>query len=504
MSLAMIVLVFFTLVIIVTKPGNIYTWLISLMIASIECVLFSLLCDASISGNYQVMRNAALYAKDYTLYLRIVSLPLNYRITETVGNIGVYLFMGAAFLLGIKYYSGFIKAPRWKATFLAIVSLILPLILYFANTAEVKYKVYLAFFARKRLNLAFLRTVNFLTNLIFVLYLAVPLFFFLKILRKSQTMYRTRQTLALLITMGLLDFIFLSIYFGGYKIRIFHTPAELQTFLLPGKLNEVNYTLFYNIMPYMILFSILILLTTLLGMGGLENLNRRMPRHIIKENERFCSNMRGSFHTFKNIFFSYDILINELYEHEINEEQRVRLEKIRTINQENLNSVSNVLNSLKVPQNAMQKTELIDSIYQAVKKLPENKVVLLELPERETCFVRFSRYQLPEVIENLVQNAMDAVTASKKENGRVSVSVVQEDNIAVVRIQDNGIGISKKDRNKIFEAFYSTKKTGKNWGLGLNYVGNVVNAQGALLLIDSKEGEGSTFELLIKKTKERK
>lgn len=109
---------------------------------------------------------------------------------------------------------------------------------------------------------------------------------------------------------------------------------------------------------------------------------------------------------------------------------------------------------------------------------------------------------LKEAISNLIDNAIKY----SKESVKINISSSSDANHDIINIYDNGIGIPQKDQKKIFEKFErasaikQTRKGGPSgFGLGLNYVYQVMEAHEGRVYINSKEGEFSEFSLLIPK-----
>jgi two-component system, NtrC family, sensor kinase len=117
------------------------------------------------------------------------------------------------------------------------------------------------------------------------------------------------------------------------------------------------------------------------------------------------------------------------------------------------------------------------------------------------------------VILNLITNAFYAVS-EKKRNGHlipeggiespqkqyeptVWVGTKRTNDMVVVFIKDNGIGISKSALDKIFQPFFTTKPTGEGTGLGLSMSYDIVKAHGGELKVATKEGEGSEFMIYL-------
>ena len=81
--------------------------------------------------------------------------------------------------------------------------------------------------------------------------------------------------------------------------------------------------------------------------------------------------------------------------------------------------------------------------------------------------------------------------------GTLKISVKKRAGEACVTITDTGEGIKKSDIDKIFDPFFTTKATGKGTGLGLSTAYGVVRQIRGDILVESKLGEGSTFNVLL-------
>jgi signal transduction histidine kinase len=106
------------------------------------------------------------------------------------------------------------------------------------------------------------------------------------------------------------------------------------------------------------------------------------------------------------------------------------------------------------------------------------------------------------VILNLITNAFYVVDEKKKQNPTgyeplVTVSTKKENNKVEVKVADNGNGIPQKVLDKIFQPFFTTKPTGQGTGLGLSLSYDIVKAHGGELKVETKEGEGSEFIIVL-------
>jgi len=96
---------------------------------------------------------------------------------------------------------------------------------------------------------------------------------------------------------------------------------------------------------------------------------------------------------------------------------------------------------------------------------------------------------LEQVLSNLIGNALDALAG--RTGGVIEVRARQRGGERVLEVIDNGPGIPPELRDKITQPFFSTKPLGQGLGLGLPIVGDLVEASGGRLEIDTGEGGGT-------------
>jgi signal transduction histidine kinase len=97
--------------------------------------------------------------------------------------------------------------------------------------------------------------------------------------------------------------------------------------------------------------------------------------------------------------------------------------------------------------------------------------------------------QLNQVWTNLIDNASDSLRDSGTESPVITIKAIARDECIIVTIEDNGPGIPPEIKDRIFEAFYTTKEPGKGTGLGLDTVYSiVVNQHRGAIQVDSEPG----------------
>lgn len=101
---------------------------------------------------------------------------------------------------------------------------------------------------------------------------------------------------------------------------------------------------------------------------------------------------------------------------------------------------------------------------------------------------------IQQVTLNLLQNAFDAITTSKKGNKVVLNANLIDKNHILIAISDNGPGIPDDIKDKIFQPFFTTKTQGKGTGLGLSLVHRIIQIHNGSITFDTSK-EGTTFKI---------
>ncbi len=108
--------------------------------------------------------------------------------------------------------------------------------------------------------------------------------------------------------------------------------------------------------------------------------------------------------------------------------------------------------------------------------------------------------QLQQVFLNLLTNARDAIDKLKRETGGdiIVKSYLSEDKKYVeIIFQDTGCGISKENLRNIFNPFFTTKSPDGGVGLGLSIVYRIIENHNGKIEVESKEGKGATFRIIL-------
>jgi signal transduction histidine kinase len=101
--------------------------------------------------------------------------------------------------------------------------------------------------------------------------------------------------------------------------------------------------------------------------------------------------------------------------------------------------------------------------------------------------------ELNQVWTNLIHNALQAM----RYNGTLTIGIHRIGNDALVSIGDTGCGIPEKNRERIFDAFFTTKPAGEGSGLGLNIVKKIIEKHRGRIDVNSQLDVGTTFYVYL-------
>lgn len=211
-------------------------------------------------------------------------------------------------------------------------------------------------------------------------------------------------------------------------------------------------------------------------------------------------------HSMKNQLLSSRVIfkrINQLYEEPELDYKRLKeyVKTLEAFNEAMLLRMEELYRCVKsnaiymVPVRLSEIAE--NSIERFHTKYPEAKV---EWDMGDVTEILADRIHLCEALYNLLVNAQEAVMeAGRDSQGEISLLAHNERLYTVIEVKDNGRGMTKSQLKKIFEPFYSSKNSNSNWGMGLYYVREIVKSHLGTLRIESKDGEGSSFYILLPK-----
>jgi two-component system phosphate regulon sensor histidine kinase PhoR len=232
-------------------------------------------------------------------------------------------------------------------------------------------------------------------------------------------------------------------------------------------------------------------------------INRQKKLSVMKND--FINNMT---HEFKTPISTIALACEALKDEELRSIADVYNNYIGVINEENgrLKSMAEQIlqtavidkGQLKLKRTPVDVNELIVNAVGSKKMAVEKKGGTIELQlKANNTQIKADKVHLTNVFINLLDNAIK-YNLSKP---YIIVNTINKNNDLLIRVQDNGIGISKSNQKKIFEKLYRVP-TGnvhnfKGFGLGLSYVKAIIDMHKGDVEVDSDINKGSTFTLKL-------
>lgn len=140
-----------------------------------------------------------------------------------------------------------------------------------------------------------------------------------------------------------------------------------------------------------------------------------------------------------------------------------------------------------------------------IKQLLENRTriqnINININCQEDIRIKGSTSRFGQIMMNLLTNALDACAQCERDHKTINIDC-HKDYISqrlMINVQDNGVGITTDNLDKICEPFFSTKKdNGKNIGLGLSVVKEIIESDfNGQLSVSSILGQGSIFTISL-------
>lgn len=143
------------------------------------------------------------------------------------------------------------------------------------------------------------------------------------------------------------------------------------------------------------------------------------------------------------------------------------------------------------PQNLC---DLIEAVCKRFEPTITNKDahLLVDYPDRD-----FVAIIDGEAVTKLISNLLTNASKYTKDEVRLSCHTMPEQNTFVIRVSDNGIGISPEEKKKIFKPFYQAMDNKPGTGIGLSIVKNVVELHNGTIEVESEVGKGTSFVVTL-------
>lgn len=147
-------------------------------------------------------------------------------------------------------------------------------------------------------------------------------------------------------------------------------------------------------------------------------------------------------------------------------------------------------------------TSIQNSISMIYEQFSHKEIDLFFLPDKNIPVLSGNAYRFEQVILNMLINAKDAIEEKRKRNSgkfkkRIDISTTLQNELIIIEIKDNGIGISPENIDKVLLPFFTTKAPGQGTGLGLSISYGIIKELGGEIEIHSTPIAGTTISMKI-------
>jgi signal transduction histidine kinase len=179
------------------------------------------------------------------------------------------------------------------------------------------------------------------------------------------------------------------------------------------------------------------------------------------------------------------------------EDEKLKLNDFCEILIEQIDTMSNVATSFSdfatLPKTQLEKTDIVEATKKVVEIFEQNNITLET--SNENIFVKLDKEQWIRVMTNLIKNSIQSIPYDRE--SIIQVKITESSKKVKIVVSDNGLGVSKKNREKIFEPKFTTKSDGM--GLGLGIVRSIINSHRGKISYKSKNNKGTDFTISLPK-----
>lgn len=220
----------------------------------------------------------------------------------------------------------------------------------------------------------------------------------------------------------------------------------------------------------------------------------------LRRNEKFAVTgriARTIAHEVKNPLTNINLAAEQLKELVPPEPESDMLFNMMARNGDRINQlVSDLLNSTKIAELKVE-TVSVNEILDEALEMAKDRIELTNVKVEKNytsgiCNLSVDKEQIKIAFLNLIVNAVEATEPG---NGKLKLKTENRLNKCVITVADNGKGMSEEDMQKLFEPYFTSKPKGT--GLGLTHTHSIILNHKGSIYVDSKVGEGTTFEITL-------
>lgn len=490
MLIAVLIFAMISLSFLIVKNKSIYTFVFLLLFFSFGLLMLSLTL-------YIIKMTAYRYffQFEFVLYYYIANIKISYFDIKNLLNAAVVIFEFAMTVLAVKNCRHAIR--KTTVCYFCIFTAATAVYLYFNQSSAIE-QIYLDTALNKpgsELKRQFFLIYN---NLYIYGFALVPYIFLSAAFARTRLIYKKLH----LKVISVVSVIMLALCFfmiNMTPLKYFISNTDIYNFDSIGLIYDKSLYIYTPIVVFVMISAVTFILVKykIFDDWVLFEKNR-----AYKKSKILVKDIRHLFHSYKNAMFTMNILQKKAVEAFGTEKCMEALNEISENVARFSRQAERFLDIYNKPCLNFSQVSAIACVKKALERVNAEEI-FISVKGCGSDIIYGDEEYLSEAFYNVISNAREALSDLEKQNKRITIEVWREDNWICVSITDNGPGISRKHINKIFLPFCSTKQNFNNWGIGLSYTKNVIEAHSGYINVRSEPGSFTEFQILLRADCER-
>lgn len=442
--------------------------------AGIALLEFAVMEYALILTNYDT-----LVSLDRTMYFALNSVNLIIPEISLIMNLGIALF----FVSSVCFFRVFSKNK--KLLLLAPIALFL-----FINHPHICEKLYIhscVVDKTGRLALQYENSLKAFNIVIIIIYAILPYAAYIGMYFKTKLLYKRKTYIFSVIIIFLMDIVVYSgVIFG--KLGTYFI-LNLNLLKYPNKIIRIDSGVFSLIY---VGFMIIIIIVTMLRF---KPFGKHAKRNVMNYNSMPMT-VSMLLHGYKNAFVAIEMFSDSNNNSFLgtSEKRFERIHEIAIENEENIKRIIDVING-KQGLSLIKTEHSVDKlINKAICGMNETGDIRIDFNSDKKLKVFADEYHFREALICILNNAAEALH-DKDTDKCISINTGLDGKDVYIEISDNGCGMSST--KNIFNPLYSSKNGVANFGIGLTYAREIIEAHNGIINIKSKKNDGTVVQIII-------
>lgn len=444
--------------------------------AGIALLEFAVLEYALILTNYDT-----LVSLDRTMYFALNSVNLIIPEISLIMNLGISLL----FVSSVCFLRVFRNNKKLLILLLAPIGLFLVI-----NHPHICEKLYIhscAIDASGKTTLLYENTLRICNIVLIIAYAVLPYAAYIGMYFKTKLLYKRRNYIFSVIIIFLMDIVVYSgVVFGNLGTYFI---INLNLLKYPNKIARIDSGVFSLIY---VAFIIIVIIVTMIKF---KPFGKHAKRNVMNYNS-MPTTVSMLLHGYKNAFVAIEMFSDSNNNAFLgtSEKRFERIHEIAIENEENIKRIIDVINGERSLSLIKTEHSVDKLINKAVSGMKDAGDISIEFNSDKKIKIYADEYHFREALICLLNNAAEALR-DKEADKRIIINAGVDGKDVYIEIADNGCGMSST--KGIFNPLYSSKNGVANFGIGLTYAREIIEAHNGIINIKSKKNDGTVVQIII-------